>query len=163
MVALLLTVAGCGYHLTNSASLQTGSDQKIWVPFFRNESVSPSAQTVLRRGFYEELYSLRGLHPANSEEDADLVMKARIISYASTAASFSALDQALEYKLSLNVELELLKKGQTVPLWKGQIHAVQQYPANTNLALQRNSEEQALDAGARIIAQKFISALEESY
>ena len=49
----------------------------------------------------------------------------------------------------------------TVPL--GQVQAVKQYPANRDLALQRNAEEQALDAAARIIAHKFISALEESY
>ncbi|MDD2541440.1 MAG: LptE family protein [Desulfuromonadaceae bacterium] len=163
MVVLLLTVAGCGYHLTDSASLRLGSGQKIWVPFFNNESVNPNAQTVLRRGFYEELYSLRGLRPASSEGDADLVMKARIVSYSSKAVSYSAIDQAREYKLSLNVEVEITKKGQTAPLWKGQIQAVKQYPANRDLALQRNAEEQALHAVSRILAQKFISAVEESY
>ena len=165
MLALLLsTAAGCGYHLTNShPSRQIGPAQNIWVPFFSNESVSPTAQTVLRRAFYDELHALRGLVPAASEEGADLAMKARIISYSSKAVSYSALDQAREFSLSLNVELEISKKGTAVPLWKGQIQGAKQYPANRDLALQRNAEEQALDAAARIIAQKFISALEESY
>jgi outer membrane lipopolysaccharide assembly protein LptE/RlpB len=165
MLALLLIgAAGCGYHLTNSQSSgRLGNTQKIWVPFFTNESISPTAQTVLRRAFYEEFHALRGLAPAGSLEGADLAMKARIISYSSKAVSYSALDQAREFSLSLNVELEITKKGQTLPLWKGQIQGSKQYPANTNLALQRNAEEQALDAAARIIAHKFISALEESY
>ena len=34
---------------------------------------------------------------------------------------------------------------------------------SSDLAQQRNAEEQAVDGAARIIAQKFISALEESY
>ena len=162
MIAVLLNaVVGCGYHLTSSQRL--GAAQKVWVPFFSNESVSPTAQTVLRRAFYEEFHALRGLSPASSEEDADLAMKARIISYSSRVVSYNALDQAREYSLSLNVELEIVKKGQTTPLWKGQIQGAKQYPANRDLALQRNSEEQALDATARIIAHKFISALEESY
>jgi outer membrane lipopolysaccharide assembly protein LptE/RlpB len=163
LVLLLNAVAGCGYHVANSQSGRLGTAQNIWVPFFTNESISPSAQTVLRRTFYEELHALRGLNPAASQENADLAMKARILSYSSKAVSYNALDQAREFSLSLNVELEISKKGQALPLWKGQIQAAKQYPASTDLALQRNAEDQALEAAARIIAQKFISALEESY
>ena len=160
---MLSTVTGCGYHLTNSQSGRLGAARTIWVPFFSNESISPTAQTVLRRAFYEELHALRGLNPAIGVESADLAMKARIVSYSSKAVSYNVLDQAREFSLSLTVELEIVKKGQPLPLWKGQIQGSKQYPANTNLALQRNAEEQALDAAARIIAHKFISALEESY
>lgn len=161
---LLNAVAGCGYHLTKSQpSRQFDAARTIWVPFFSNESVSPSAQTVLRRAFFEEFHALRGLNPAGSEAAADLAMKARIISYSSRAVSYNALDQAREFTLSLNVELEIIRKGNSLPLWKGQVQGSKQYPANRDLALQHNAEEQALDAAARIIAHKFISALEESY
>jgi outer membrane lipopolysaccharide assembly protein LptE/RlpB len=165
MLALLLgTVAGCGYHLTNAQSpRQLGTARNIWIPFFINESISPTAQTVLRRAFYEEFHALRGLSPAGSEEGADLAMKARIIAYSSKAVSYNVLDQAREFNLSLTVELEISRKGEAAPLWKGQIQGSKQYPANRNLALQRNAEEQALDAASRIIAHKFITALEESY
>ena len=160
---LLNSVVGCGDHLTNSQSQRLGSAQNIWVPFFSNESISPTAQTVLRRAFYDEFHALRGLKPASSEGTADLTMKARIISYSSKAVSYNALDQASEFSLSLTVELEISKKNQLIPLWKGQITGSKQYPASTDLALQRNVEEQALDAAARIMAHKFISALEDSY
>ncbi len=163
LVLLLNAAAGCGYHLTNAQSQRLGAARQIWVPFFGNESISPTAQTVLRRAFYEEFHALRGLNPAASEGSADLAVKARIISYSTKAVSYSSVDQAREFSLSLNVELEIAKNGQVLPLWKGQIQGAKQYPANTNLALQRNAEEQALDAAARIIAQKFISAIEESY
>jgi outer membrane lipopolysaccharide assembly protein LptE/RlpB len=163
LALLLATAAGCGYHLTNSQPGRFGAARTVWVPFFVNESISPTAQTVLRRAFYEELHALRGLSPAAAAESADLVMKARLVSYSSKAVSYSAIDQAREYSLNLNVELEIAGKGESVPLWKGQIQGSKQYPANADLALQRNAEEQALDAAARIIAHKFISALEESY
>ena len=163
LVLLLGTAAGCGYHVTNTQSGRLGVARNIWVPFFINESISPTAQTVLRRAFYEELHALRGLNPAAAAASADLVMKARLVSYSSKAVSYNSLDQAREFNLSLDVELEIAKKGETLPLWKGLVHATKQYPANRDLALQRNAEEQALDAAARIIAHKFITALEETY
>lgn len=156
-------LSGCGYHFTNTQSGRLSASQQIWVPFFSNESVSPTAQTVLRRAFYDELNALRGLRPATSEGTADLVMKAKLISYSSKAVSYNALDQVKEFSLSVDVELEISKKGDLQPLWKGRIQAVKQFPVNNNLSLQRNSEEQALDAASRIIAQKFIAALDESY
>jgi outer membrane lipopolysaccharide assembly protein LptE/RlpB len=160
---LLNVVSGCGYHLTNFPSRPLGGARTIWVPFFSNESISPTAQTVLRRAFYDELHALRGLNPSVSEAGADLVMKARLISYTRTAVSFTALDRAREFSLYLDAEMEIAKNGEPVPLWKGQIQGTKQYPANTDLALQRSAEEQALDAAARIMAHKFISALETSY
>lgn len=163
LVLLLNILAGCGYHLTNSSSQQLGMSKTVWIPFFNNESISPTAQTVLRRAFYDELYALRGISPAMDEESSDLAMKARIVSYTTKVVSYNALDQAREFSLNLNVELEIAKRENKLPLWKGKLQVTKQYPANTNLALQRNSEEQALDAAARIIAHKFISAVEESY
>ena len=161
---LLITLAGCGYHLTNSPANRKPDLQNIWIPFFSNESISPTAQTVLRRAFYDEMHALRGLNPANSQETADLTLKAKLLSYSSSAVSYNAKDEVREYKLSLNVELEAYKKGQPLPVWKGQLQSSKQYPANiSNVALQRNAEEQALDAAARILAHKFISAIDESY
>lgn len=164
MIAMLLcTLSGCGYHLTNSQADRKQSFQNIWVPFFSNESISPTAQTVLRRAFYDEFHALRGLNPARDQKTADLSLKAKLLSYSSAAVSYNASDEIREYKLSLNVELEAYKKGQLLPIWKGQVQSSKQYPANRNIALQRNAEEQALDAAARILAHKFISAIEESY
>ena len=164
LLALLMVVtAGCGYHATVPQSRHLGADKQVWVPFFANESISPTAQTVLRRAFYDELHALRGLNPADSAASADLVMKARLVSYATKAVSYTTLDQAREFTLTLDVELEIARAGETAPFWKGQLRGSKQYPANANLALQRNAEDQALDAAARIIAHKFISALEESY
>ncbi len=163
LVLLLLLSAGCGYRVTNGQTGRLGTARTVWVPFFTNETISPTAQTVLRRAFYEELHALRGLTPAESEARADLVMKAKLVKYAGKAVSFNPLDQALVYSLALDVELEIARSGDVPPLWKGQLSGSRQYPANSDLARQRNAEEQALDAVARTIAHSFISALEESY
>jgi outer membrane lipopolysaccharide assembly protein LptE/RlpB len=68
-----------------------------------------------------------------------------------------------EYRLTIEVELELLRKGGSAPLWKGTLQAFQDYPANTNLALQHSAEEAALVAASRILAQKFLTSVEQSY
>lgn len=163
LLPLLLFISGCGYHLTNSASGRLAVGQKLWVPFIGNESVSPTAQTVLRRALYDECHAFRSLVPSENEGSAGLIVKGRLVSYSNSALSYSAVDRARSFRLLLSVELELYRKGESVPIWKGLLNASKEYPANDDLALQRNAEESALDAAARIIAQKFISAAEQSY
>lgn len=163
LLILVCTLAGCGYHLTNSSSVRLAAGQKLWVPFITNESISPTAQTVLRRTLYEECHALRGLVASDSEASADLFVKGRLVSYSTKVISYSAVDRASEIRLTLEVELELFRRMEEAPLWKGTLQASKTYPTNTNLALQRNAEESALDAAARIIAGKFITAVEQKY
>lgn len=135
----------------------------MWVAFIVNESISPTAQTVIRRALLEEGHSMRGLPTAGGEADADLRVSGTLRSYYTRAVSYNALDQAREYRLTIDVELELRRKGGEAPLWKGTLQAFQDFPANTNLASQRSAEEAALAAASRILAQRFLVAVEHSY
>lgn len=159
----LFFMSACGYHFAGSAANKLQSGQSLWVSFIGIEIDSPSAQTVLRRALLEECHALRGLYPADSAATADLRMKGGLRSYGTTAMSYTALDQVKEYRLTVVVELELFRKGETTPLWKGTLQSYQDYPANSDLALQRSAEEAALAAASHTIAQKFLMAVEQAY
>ena len=162
-VAILCSLAGCGYRLTNSPPQRLAAGQSVWVPFITNETISPTAQTVLRRALYDELHALRGLRAADSEAVADLIVSGRLSAYNIRAVSYSAVDRARGFSLLLEVELAIRSRSETVPFWKGALQGSKEYPGNSDLALQRNAEERALDAAARTIARRFISATEQSY
>lgn len=163
VLVVLIFMSACGYHFAGSASNRLAAGQSLWVSFIGIEIDSPSAQTVLRRALLEECHALRGLYPADSAATADLRMKGSLRSYAAKAMSYSALDQVREYRVTVEVALELFRKGETTPFWKGTIQSYQDYPANTDLALQRSAEEAALAAASHILAQKFLMAVEQAY
>ncbi|MBL0226451.1 MAG: hypothetical protein IPQ16_13040 [Geobacteraceae bacterium] len=163
MLVLLFFVSACGYHVTGAAGSRLATGQSLWVSFIGNEIDSPSAQTVLRRALLEECHALRGLQPSGSAAAADLNIKGNLRSYATRAISYSALDQVREYRLTVEVDLELSRKGEAKPLWKGIIQSYQDYPANKDLSLQRSAEEAALTAASHLLAQKFLMAVEQAY
>jgi len=162
-LALLLFLSACGYHFAGSAANKLAAGQSIWVSFIGIEIDSPSAQTVLRRALLEECHALRGLYPSGDAATADLRMKGSLRSYAIRPMSYTALDQVKENRLTVEVDLELFRKGETTPLWKGTLQSYQDYPANTDLALQRSAEEAALAAASHTLAQKFLMAVEQAY
>jgi outer membrane lipopolysaccharide assembly protein LptE/RlpB len=169
IVVLLCTLmtlalpAGCGYKFAGSSGNRLDSNHLLWVSFIANDTISPSAQTVLRRALLEEAHALRGIAPAGSATVADLLISGALRSYVLTVVSYSAADRAREYRLTIDVELELRRAGVGVPLWKGKLQAFQDYPANDDLALQRNAEEAALAAASKKLAQKLLTAAEQSY
>lgn len=159
----LALLAGCGYKFAGSAGNRLDSNHLLWVAFIANDTVSPSGQTVLRRALLDEAHALRGIAPAGSAAAADLLVSGALRSYGTTVVSYSALDRAREFRLNIEVELELKRKGESTPLWKGKLQASQDFPANDDLALQRNAEEEALAAASRKLARKFLTSVEQSY
>lgn len=159
----LLFVAGCGYHFAGTAGNRIAPDQSIWVGFIVNETISPTAQTVIRRALYEECHAMRGLYPADKEATADLRVSGKLASYTLKPISYTAIDQAKEYRVLIAVDLELHRKGEAAPLWKGTIQASQDYPASVDLGLQRNAEEAALTSASQTLARKFLASVEQAY
>ena len=163
LIVLLFMLVGCGYRFAGSAENRLDSRQILWVAFITNETVNPSAQTVLRRALLDEAHVMRGLTPAGNAADADMLVSGALRSYTIKAISYTAIDQAREYRLFIDVELELHRRGEKAPYWKGTLQAYQDFPANVDLGFQHNSEEAALAAASRKIAQKLLTALEQSY
>ena len=164
VLAVLFFLTACGYRFAGSGGNNLTSGQSLWVSFIVIESDSPpSAQTVLRRALLDECHALRGMSPSGTAAGADLRVNGTLRSYSVRAMSYTALDKVREYRLTIEVELELYRGGETKPIWKGTLQSYQDYPTNTDLALQRNAEEAALGAVSRTLARKFLMAVEQSY
>lgn len=169
LLVAMLVLAGCGYRPAATAGNRLGPNHRLWVAFISNDTVSPTAQTVLRRALLEEAHSMRGITPAASSADADLVVTGSLRSYSSRVISYGDLEQdhdydrAREYRLAIEVELEMRSTEDPSLTWKGTLQAFQDYPANKDLALQHSAEEKALAAASRKVAQKLLLALEQSY
>ena len=163
MLLWLCGVSGCGYRFSASGDNRIASGQSLWVAFIANDTVSPTAQTVLRRALLDEFQAMRGAVPAGSQSNGMLQIGGAFRSYTNTGISYSAIDRVREYRLTISAELEIRRRGETAPFWKGVLQASQDYPANSDLALQHNAEEAALEAASRKLSRKLITTLEQTY
>ncbi|CAH2031182.1 LptE family protein [Trichlorobacter ammonificans] len=163
---LLTLVAGCGYRFTADQGARLAAGSTVWVPFFRNTTVYPLGSVALKRALFEQFAAQRGIMAASSPETADLLLEGTLIGYQSTAVSYTAADTAREYRLTINAEITVRRRGDaagTPPFWKGSLTAWQEYPASSSLEQQRRSEDAALEAAARKLAQQAIWQMEQQY
>lgn len=164
-IAMLLgTVMSCGYRFTGSDSGRFSPNQSIWVDFIRVEINGPSSlQTVLRRALLDEFHALRGITQSGSSQAADMRIAGKVMSYQLRPVSFNYLDKTNKYRLSVEVELEVMPAGGTGGGRAYVMSAFQDFPAGSDLALQRSAEEAALAAVSQKIAQRFIVSMEQDY
>lgn len=167
VVALLaLLVAGCGYRFTAGHSSLLKPGQTVWVPFLKNSTVFANAPVVLKRAMFDQFAAQRGIMAAATPEEGDLLIEGVLTGYGSGAVSYAATDTVKEYRLTISAEITLRRKGDTKeskPLWKGTVSAWQDYVVSANIELQRNSEEAALVAASRKLAQQLIWQIDQDY
>ena len=138
---LLSLLGGCGYHSVVARDPLSGANG-VNVVMFANKSYRPGVEAVLARDLVDEL-ALRTGGKVLSGDQAQLELTGAVLSYGSTAISYTALDAIREYRLSIKVDAALQDRQTRKVLWKGVLTGEQSYPVNANLALQLNSEEAA--------------------
>lgn len=165
LLALLLT-AGCGYRFTADNGTRLAAGQAVWVPYFKNKTVYANASVALKRALFDQFVELRGIMPAASADQADLIVEGTLNSYGAGVVSYTAFDTAKEYRLTITAEITVVKRGDakgSKPFWKGTLTAWQDYPVARTIELQRNNEDAALTAASRKLAQQLIWQMEQQY
>jgi hypothetical protein len=156
---LAALLAGCGYSLTNRNSV-IKRGQTIDVRMFANRTYQPNIEADLRLAFVNELVS-RGEKVSGNL--SDLVVSGEIVSLGVDASAFSGIDQAMYYTVSVVVQAQLTDRRSGKIVWKGTEITRQGYPANTDLALQRNSHVAAVSAACATAARLIVVKMNQSF
>ena len=168
LLALLMiaVLVGCGYRFTADSGTRLPAGQKVWVAYLQNTTVYPAASVVVKRALFDQFAALRGILPAATPAEGDLMVEGTLTGYGAGNVSYTATDIVKEYRLTLTAEITVRRKGEdktAKPLWKGPVSAWQDYPVATTIELQRSNEDAALLAASRKLAQQVIWNLEQGY
>lgn len=168
LAVLLITVlvTGCGYRFTADSGTRLAAGQRVWVAYFQNNTVYSNASVTLKRALFDQFAAMRGILPAAGPDEGELVVTGTLTGYGAGAVSYTSADTAKEYRLTISAEVTVRRRedgANAKPLWKGTVSAWQDYPAAATMELQRNSEDSALAAASRKLAQQVIWNLEQNY
>jgi outer membrane lipopolysaccharide assembly protein LptE/RlpB len=157
--ALLGSISGCGYYLAGGGSSLI-KERKIAVSMFANRTFQASLEGKLRLALVSELAG-RGSYAETGNND--LVMTGEIESLSIDTAAFSATDKAMLYRASMTVQVQLAEKESGTVLWKSSETLQQEYPAGTDLALQRNARDAALTSLCEKMARALVSGMNQAF
>jgi outer membrane lipopolysaccharide assembly protein LptE/RlpB len=167
-----LLLGGCGYHHTGLSGLPPAlAGKRIFVATFTNRGYRANMGAILTGSLIDE-FARRTGGLVVAEKIAELKLDGTILSYTTTAISFTAVDTVKEYRASVTAECSLTERGSGKVVWKGTVTQWQDYPVNTAVpppqssdavALQQNSEDAAIREISRKIAQQVYQDVSDGF
>jgi len=163
--ALLLTIlAGCGYHLSGSNRLPSDV-RTIAVPVFYNETFEPALENTVTAAVKQAFLTNSRLAVVNDPEEADLVLKGKVVSFGLTPLAFDRTRSVvLEYRVRIRVEVALEDRRAQKVLWKEPgMEASAEYVVNPDTAANRVAQDHAIAEAGLQFADNVVHRVLEGY
>ena len=167
----LLSLSGCGYRpLALSARNSSdglaspgalGAPTRLAVMAIRNDSPEPWLDRILTDALRREMLMRGALTLVNDPADADLVLRGRARPLRTRANSFSSFAAALEYSVTLGLDLEVVRaSGDVVRLDSAMLSETEIYLASADIEVTRTHRLEALRRLADIMASRIADTIE---
>ena len=174
---------GCAYKLSAESDSLPGNVKIIQIPLFKNDSSEAGAEIFFTNSLKAEALRSKFVQLVNDEENAQDVLQGRI-SGIDVIADESVIEAkntkylptetviATQYKVGVNVELKLIRKGSSAILWSGSFRQETNYSApqitlpviNTANALYNHSaKRQTLDILSKEMMQAAFDRMLEDF
>ncbi len=163
----LLVSSGCGYR--NLLALPSGRDAgteergltRVAVLALRNDSPEPWLDRILTDAMRREISARAGFDFVNDPQSADLVIRGRIRPLEVQSKSFSRFVAALEYGLTLRLDLEVVRaEGDIIRLDPKMLSESDVYTASADIEVTRTNRLEVLRRLSDLLASRVADSLE---
>jgi hypothetical protein len=155
-LAALVLIAGalpaCGYQLVSYARPDAGS-RTLALPTLRNDSYEPGVELLVSDALRREFLRRGAFRLTDDPAAADLVLSGSVLPIETSSTSFSSVVLALEYQVSLALELAARRRdGSEIPLDRRSLRETERYLASADVEALRRNREEALRRVAGLLA-----------
>lgn len=148
-MAAVVALAGCGYHVVGTADALPADVRTLAVGQIGNGSREYGYERVIAFALEREIAVRRRFTVANGTAGADAVLSGRVIDVYTRPVAFGSNDQAVQYEVSVMIDLTLVNQRDGAVLWQAQrLREVDEYSASSTVVVTSSSEFQqgTLDA-----------------
>jgi len=159
--AFVLTVlAGCGYHLSGSNRLPSDV-RTIAVPVFYNETFEPALENTITTAVKQAFLTNSRLAVVNDPEEADLVLKGKVVSFGLTPLAFDRTRSVvLEYRVRIRVAVLVQDRRTQKTLWtESGMESSAEYLVNSDTSANRVAQDHAVAEASKMFAENVVHRL----
>lgn len=156
-------IPGCGYHsIAQDGQAHFGEGATVSIPIFSNKTYKPNLENVLLNDLISEFAKRNGLRVVERDE-SDYTLSGEVLTYGKLAISYTGYDIVKEYKATMTISATLRKNSNQKVVWKGQLSWSEDFPASSDIAIQQNSEDAAIQVICRRLAQQLYLRINEDF
>lgn len=155
--------AGCGYRpVARDVQSRFGEGETISIPIFANKTYKPNLENILLNDLIDEFAKRKGLR-VEERESSDYNLEGEVLTYGKVAVAYTGYDFVKEYRATMTVAATLRKNSTQRIIWRGMLSWSQDFPASSDIAIQQNSEDVAIQEISRRLAQQIYLKLIEDF
>lgn len=141
--AALAALAGCGYHVIGTADALPAEVRTLAVGEIDNGSREYGYERIIAFALEREIAVRRRFALANQPAGADAVLSGRVVDVYTRPVAFGANDQAVQYEVSVVIDLTLVNQRDGTVLWQAQrLREIDEYSASATVVVTSSSEFQ---------------------
>jgi hypothetical protein len=157
----VVALSGCGYRFVRYQSA-LGEAHTLVISTPQNESYEPGIEYVVAEALREEVLRRGALALLERPRAADVVLSGRVLPVETIRAAVSSVVLALEYEVTLTLDLEARRRdGTQIPLDGRLLFETERYLASADVEATRKNRSEALRRLARVLAGRVNDALLE--
>lgn len=164
-LAIPLLVAlgmGCGYSLVRTGG-GLGDVRSVSIATPSNETSEAGAEYVVADALRREFLRRGSVRLVEDPARADLVLRGHVRGLYSRAASIDSVVMAIEYELTLELDLEAVRSGGSeLPLHHGSLRETERYLASADSEATRKNRQEAVRQLAHVLAGRAYLLLQET-
>lgn len=164
-VVVLLLASGCGYRSLLAAPVDgEGSVReplRLAVIALRNDSPEPWLDRIVNDALRREMAARSGFRLVDQPSEAQLVLRGRIRPLSIRSQSFSSFVAALEFALTLDLDVEVLRAGgDVVRLDPTMLSETDVYLASADVEVTRTNRLELLRRLSDVLAVRIADTVE---
>ncbi|HUT04042.1 MAG TPA: LptE family protein [bacterium] len=177
LLVLVSLLVGCGYNLVGKGGALPKHVKRISIPVFKNETLETGLEALVTDAVVESFMKRGGLEITESSADARL--KGTVTSYKLKQLSYNSEGVANEYRVLIDVKVELTDLKNEKPLFSASKLSVEKdykvdevisglYPLSPdheagNVSTRQQAQQKALKMAAADLASKITSAILDTF
>ena len=165
LVLLLLSAAGCGYHVAGRGNALPSEWKVIAIPALKNRTSAYRIEQRFTQALVREMISRTKYRVVPDEKDADAVLEGEITQIQTTPVLFDpTTTRATMMLVSVNLHVRLMDRASGKDVYQNPRFIFRnQYEITTDIPSFFQEEGPALDRMARDFARTLVSAVLEKF
>jgi outer membrane lipopolysaccharide assembly protein LptE/RlpB len=162
-LALMLLLAGCGYHFQGRDAELPGAVHTLYVELLTNATFEPFLENELTNAVVERFSRNPRLQIVEDRNRADAILSGTIASYGNYALAYDQNDAIAEYRSQMSLDAVLRRADNAEALWKGNVAWAEEYSSSIDKTLQDARENAAIQSISERLAEELYSRIVDNF
>jgi outer membrane lipopolysaccharide assembly protein LptE/RlpB len=162
-IILFSATLGCGYHIMGKGGEFSEGITSVAIIPLENKTMEPNLTSIFTSALRREFIFRREVEVV-AEEKAQATLQGSVTSENIVSTAYDQEGRAIEYDITITLDLRFIRRGNNAILWKGdKIAGTWHYQASSDVIVNEGNKNKAIQKIAADLAERIYIMIKERF